>query len=71
MSGRHALAAAIDVYKRIVSPILPPACRYYPTCSQYAREAVLKHGVLRGSLLAVQRLLRCTPLHAGGVDPVP
>ncbi len=71
MSGRHALATAIDGYKRIVSPLLPPACRYYPTCSQYAREAVLKHGVLRGSLLAVRRLLRCTPLHAGGVDPVP
>ncbi len=71
MSGRHVLAAALDGYKRVVSPILPAACRYYPTCSQYAREAVLKHGTLRGSYLAMRRLLRCTPFHAGGIDPVP
>jgi putative membrane protein insertion efficiency factor len=71
MNGRRILVAALDLYKRAISPFLPPACRYYPTCSQYAREAVLKHGVLRGSLLAAQRLLRCTPLHAGGIDPVP
>jgi putative membrane protein insertion efficiency factor len=68
---RRAAALLIDGYRLVVSPLLPPACRFYPTCSQYAKEAVLKHGVLRGSYLAARRILRCTPLHAGGVDPVP
>jgi putative membrane protein insertion efficiency factor len=61
----------IWLYKKAVSPHLPPACRYYPSCSAYAFEAVEKHGVVRGSLLAVKRILRCHPFHAGGYDPVP
>jgi putative membrane protein insertion efficiency factor len=69
--ARRAVAALLDLYKLTISPLLPAACRYYPTCSQYAREAVLKHGVLRGGLLAVRRIVRCNPYHAGGVDPVP
>ena len=71
MIARRVVAFAIVVYKALVSPFLPPACRFYPTCSQYAKEAVLKHGVLRGSYLAIGRLLRCSPLHPGGVDLVP
>lgn len=63
--------AAIRFYQRYVSPTLPPACRYQPTCSEYAYEAVERHGVVRGSWLAVRRLLRCHPLRAGGYDPVP
>ena len=61
----------IRFYRRAVSPYLPPSCRYHPTCSVYAAEAVEKHGFLRGSLLAAKRLLRCHPFHAGGYDPVP
>jgi putative membrane protein insertion efficiency factor len=58
-------------YRLIVSPFLPPSCRYFPSCSQYAYEAIEKHGALRGVALAVMRLLRCHPGHPGGVDPVP
>ena len=61
----------IRVYQRCISPVLPPACRYYPTCSAYAVEAVMTHGVLRGGWLALRRLGRCHPLHPGGLDPVP
>jgi putative membrane protein insertion efficiency factor len=61
----------IRFYQSAVSPHFPPACRSYPTCSSYAYEAVNKYGVLRGGLLAVKRLARCHPFHAGGYDPVP
>lgn len=61
----------IVVYQKIISPAFPPSCRFVPTCSQYAREAIMKHGFLKGSYLAVRRLLRCHPFHAGGYDPVP
>lgn len=58
----------LGVYKRRISPLLPPSCRFTPTCSEYARLALLKHGLLRGSALTAGRLLRCQPLHPGGVD---
>ena len=58
-------------YKLLISPLLPPACRFYPTCSVYAVEAIERFGVLRGSYLAIKRLLRCHPWHPGGFDPVP
>ena len=58
-------------YKLFLSPLLPPACRFQPTCSEFAAEAVGLHGVLRGGWLALKRLLRCHPFHRGGFDPVP
>ncbi len=65
------LLAGIRFYRRHISPHLPPMCRYYPTCSRYAIEAIETHGALRGGLLALWRLLRCNPLSPGGYDPVP
>jgi hypothetical protein len=61
----------LRLYKLLLSPFLPPACRFYPSCSQYAAEAIEKHGILRGGILAAKRLVRCHPLDPGGVDPVP
>jgi uncharacterized protein len=62
---------AIRLYRRLVSPLLPAACRYWPTCSAYAEEACLRHGSVRGLALALGRLLRCHPWGGHGVDPVP
>jgi putative membrane protein insertion efficiency factor len=58
-------------YQVIISPVLGPACRFYPTCSDYAVQALTRYGVIKGSYLAGKRLLRCHPFHPGGVDPVP
>jgi len=63
--------SALRLYKAHVSPNLPAACRYTPTCSEYAMEAVERHGVLRGGWLATRRLLACNPFSRGGYDPVP
>ena len=68
---RTALIALIRVYQLFLSPLLGNHCRFYPSCSQYAREALERHGVLRGGWLAIRRLSRCHPWHPGGVDPVP
>ena len=68
---RRALLAAIGFYSRAISPALPPRCRFHPTCSAYAAEAVQLHGAARGSWLAVLRILKCAPWHPGGVDLVP
>ncbi|WP_026421799.1 membrane protein insertion efficiency factor YidD [Actinokineospora inagensis] len=67
----RALLLPVRGYRRWVSPLLPPACRFYPSCSEYAAEALTTHGALRGSWLALRRLLRCGPWHPGGLDPVP
>lgn len=64
----RAIIRLLELYKRRVSPLFPPACRFAPTCSEYARLALLKHGLARGSALAGWRLLRCQPFHPGGVD---
>jgi uncharacterized protein len=68
---RRAVLGAIRFYSRAISPALPPRCRFYPTCSAYAAEAVELHGAGRGSWLALRRLVKCAPWHPGGVDLVP
>lgn len=69
---RRAFAFPIVVYRRLISPLKPaPTCRFHPTCSAYAVEAVHVHGVLRGTWLATVRLAKCHPFHPGGLDPVP
>lgn len=60
----------LGIYKAIVSPFLPPACRFEPTCSEYAREAVEKYGAIRGTWMGLKRILRCQPFCKGGHDPV-
>ena len=65
------LLGLIRFYKRAISPYFPPCCRYTPTCSQYALEAVKKYGPFKGGYLALRRILRCNPFHPGGYDPVP
>ncbi len=65
------LIGLVRAYQFTLSAVLPMSCRYHPTCSQYACEALARHGTLRGGWLAVARILRCHPWHAGGIDPVP
>jgi putative membrane protein insertion efficiency factor len=67
---RQAVIGVLRLYKRFLSPILPSACRFHPTCSEYMQEAVEKYGATRGVVLGLRRLLRCHPFHAGGFDPV-
>jgi len=68
---RVVLMALLRVYRTVISPLLPPACRFYPSCSNYAIDAIARHGALRGTWMAVCRLARCHPWHPGGVDFVP
>jgi len=68
---RQSLILLIRTYRLLLSPLLGNHCRFYPSCSQYAMEAIERHGPWHGSRLAVQRLLRCHPWHPGGIDPVP
>ena len=68
---KRALVLTVRIYQVSVGPLLAPSCRYYPTCSSYAIEALEKHGALRGAWLATRRILRCHPFRAGGFDPVP
>jgi putative membrane protein insertion efficiency factor len=68
---RRILVALLRAYQAFISPALPPACRFTPTCSEYAREAIERYGALRGSWLALRRLARCHPFNPGGVDAVP
>ena len=67
----HIFVLAVRAYQMWVSPLFPAACRYHPTCSAYAIEALQKHGALRGSWLSAKRIGRCHPFRAGGFDPVP
>jgi uncharacterized protein len=68
---RRGLLGAIRFYSRAISPALPARCRFYPTCSAYAAQAIERHGAARGSWLALRRLVKCAPWHPGGVDLVP
>jgi putative membrane protein insertion efficiency factor len=68
---RHLLAGMVRGYQLVISPALPPSCRFTPSCSQYALEAIMRHGAARGTWLTVRRLVRCHPFHPGGFDPVP
>jgi putative membrane protein insertion efficiency factor len=65
------LLVVLRGYRNWISPLTPPSCRFFPSCSEYAMDAVTEYGALRGSWMAVRRLLRCGPWHPGGVDPVP
>jgi uncharacterized protein len=68
---RWLLMALVRLYQLLLSPLLPPSCRFTPTCSAYAIEALRTHGAFYGSWLSMRRLLRCHPFHPGGYDPVP
>ncbi len=68
---RFVLLLLVRLYRRLVAPMLPPACRFYPSCSAYAETALARHGALKGGWLAARRLVRCHPFHPGGIDPVP
>lgn len=65
------LILPIRFYQKVISPLKPPSCRFYPTCSNYGIEAIEKHGALKGGYLTIRRILRCQPLCKGGYDPVP
>lgn len=68
---KYLMRLLIKFYKKFISPLFPPRCKYYPSCSQYALDAYEKHGFFKGTLLAVWRILRCNPWSLGGVDYVP
>ena len=71
LTARAALGVLVRAYRYFISPLLPPACRFYPSCSAYAEQALREHGALNGGWLAARRLCRCGPWHSGGFDPVP
>lgn len=68
---RRCLIFPIKLYRKYISPFTPPACRFYPTCSQYAITAIEKYGAIKGGFMAIKRILKCNPLNPGGYDPVP
>lgn len=65
------IIALITIYQKCISPVLPRSCKFYPSCSQYMKDAIEKYGVIKGIILGIWRILRCNPLSAGGYDPVP
>ena len=68
---KYIVLGLIKFYRKFISPLFPPKCKYYPTCSTYALEAVRRYGAVRGTALSVWRILRCNPWSLGGIDPVP
>jgi putative membrane protein insertion efficiency factor len=69
--GRRIALLSVSLYQKAISPYLPPRCRFYPSCSHYAAEAIRKHGVAKGGFYSLKRLSKCHPWHPGGVDQVP
>ena len=69
-SADRVAVRALACYHRFLSPLLPPACRFYPTCSEYAQQAIRRHGIRRGGWMAIRRLASCHPFHEGGFDPL-
>jgi uncharacterized protein len=67
---RHIVTGILGIYHRFISPALPKACRFFPSCSVYASQAIHKYGLLQGAMLSIKRLSRCHPCHPGGYDPV-
>ncbi|MEX0791263.1 MAG: membrane protein insertion efficiency factor YidD [Actinomycetota bacterium] len=67
----RALVGGIEVYRRVISPLFPPSCRFVPSCSLYTSDAIREFGAVRGVWLGVRRLLKCHPFHPGGFDPIP
>ncbi|MDC3416280.1 membrane protein insertion efficiency factor YidD [Aquibacillus salsiterrae] len=68
---KHFFIILIRAYQKLISPLTPPSCRFYPSCSQYSIEAFQRHGVMKGLFLSCKRILKCHPFHPGGYDPVP
>ncbi|MBS3757614.1 MAG: membrane protein insertion efficiency factor YidD [Desulfobacterales bacterium] len=68
---KYLILFLIRIYQCTLSPVMGGACRFYPSCSEYAYEAVKRHGAIKGGILALKRILKCHPFHPGGVDPVP
>ena len=71
MFGKRLIIALIDLYRYLISPLFPATCRFYPSCSVYARQAISLYGVWRGGFLTLIRIAKCHPFHPGGFDPVP
>jgi putative membrane protein insertion efficiency factor len=69
-AAERAAVSALLAYRRFVSPLLPPSCRFVPSCSEYALQAIRRHGLLRGGRMALRRLASCHPFHPGGFDPI-
>ncbi len=67
---RYIFIYLIRIYQKFISPLFPPSCRFYPTCSEYAVQSLTKYGIFKGSLKAIWRILRCNPFNKGGYDPV-
>jgi putative membrane protein insertion efficiency factor len=68
---KYLALTTIRFYQKFISPLLPPACRFYPTCSHYGYQAIEKYGIIKGGWMAIKRIGRCHPFHPGGYDPVP
>ncbi|MGD6872869.1 membrane protein insertion efficiency factor YidD [Sutcliffiella horikoshii] len=68
---KHVFLFIIRFYRKFISPLTPPSCRFYPTCSQYGMEAIVRFGAIKGGWLTIKRILKCHPFHPGGIDHVP